>query len=171
MSVSMGANMNADVKVFCRRLCAADLPAVAELETAVQIEPWSPAQILGVADLLAEHYVAWVAEDKFGKVQAYLIAQVMFDEVEILTIGVAHAVQGQGMGAALLMFGLTDICDRCPDVQVCFLEVRVSNVAARALYNKNGFLEMGRRKHYYHDPVLGEREDALILRCDVRQNA
>ena len=153
--------------VTCRRLCAADLPVVAEIEMAVQIEPWSPAQVLEVAGLLDRHYVAWVAEDGAGKVQAYLIAQVLCDEIEILTIGVAHAVQGQGMGAALLMFGFMDVRTCYPDVQACFLEVRVSNAAARALYHKNGFVEVGRRKHYYHDPVSGTREDALILRCDV----
>ena len=50
---------------------------VAEIEMAVQIEPWSPAQVLEVAGLLDRHYVAWVAEDGSGKVQAYLIAQVL----------------------------------------------------------------------------------------------
>ncbi|WP_157964391.1 ribosomal protein S18-alanine N-acetyltransferase [Ephemeroptericola cinctiostellae] len=150
-----------------RRLCAADLPAVADIEMAVQIEPWSRAQVLEIAGLLDGGYVAWVAEDAFGQVQAYLIAQVVIDEAEILTIGVAHAAQGQGVGAALLVFGLMDIRACYPDVQACFLEVRVSNAVARTLYDKNGFVEVGRRKHYYHDPVTGAREDALILRCDV----
>ena len=41
-----------------------------------------------------------------------------------------------------------------------FLEVRVSNRAARALYGKLGFVEHGVRPAYYHRPV----EDALLLR-------
>jgi [ribosomal protein S18]-alanine N-acetyltransferase len=41
-----------------------------------------------------------------------------------------------------------------------FLEVRESNHAARALYEKWAFVESGRRKMYYHDPP----EDALVLR-------
>ena len=40
------------------------------------------------------------------------------------------------------------------------LEVRDSNAPARALYEKLGFLEVGRRKNYYRNPG----EDALILR-------
>ena len=153
--------------VTYRHLRAADLPAVAEIEAAVHIEPWSRAQVLDVANLLSGHYVAWVAEDELGCVQAYLIAQVVFDEVEILTIGVARAVQGQGMGAALLGFALTDVLAAYPNVQACFLEVRVSNAAARALYRNEGFVEVGRRKHYYYDPSTGTREDAQVLRCDV----
>ena len=42
------------------------------------------------------------------------------------------------------------------------LEVRDSNVPAIALYEKLGFLQVGCRKNYYHNP----REDALILRKD-----
>ena len=41
-----------------------------------------------------------------------------------------------------------------------FLEVRASNNAAQALYQKNGFNAIGHRKNYYHDPV----EDAIIMK-------
>lgn len=153
--------------VLFRRLCAADLPAVAEIEMDVHIEPWSCAQVLEVANLLDAHYVAWVAERASDGVQAYLIAQTLVDELEILTIGVRRAAQGHGIGAALLGFALDDVRQSNPAVQACFLEVRVSNHAARALYDRQGFLEVGRRKNYYHDPVSGAREDALILRRDA----
>jgi ribosomal-protein-alanine N-acetyltransferase len=42
------------------------------------------------------------------------------------------------------------------------LEVRASNQAARGLYRKLGFTELGKRKRYYED----NGEDALILVCD-----
>ena len=42
-----------------------------------------------------------------------------------------------------------------------FLEVRVSNVAARALYAQMGFREIGVRRSYYPAPV--GREDAIVL--------
>ena len=44
-----------------------------------------------------------------------------------------------------------------------FLEVRESNVAARALYASRGFSAVGRRRGYYRHPV----EDALVLRRDA----
>jgi ribosomal-protein-alanine N-acetyltransferase len=40
------------------------------------------------------------------------------------------------------------------------LEVREANFAARALYEKSGFTEIGRRKSYYSHPL----EDAIIYR-------
>jgi ribosomal protein S18 acetylase RimI-like enzyme len=40
-----------------------------------------------------------------------------------------------------------------------FLEVRVSNAPARALYRRLGFVETGRRKNYYAE----EQEDALTM--------
>jgi len=44
-----------------------------------------------------------------------------------------------------------------------YLEVRDSNVAARALYASRGFAEIGRRRDYYRRP----REDALVLRLSI----
>ena len=46
------------------------------------------------------------------------------------------------------------------EVYCLLLEVRASNDPAKALYEKLGFVEVGRRKNYYRNP----REDALILR-------
>ena len=43
-----------------------------------------------------------------------------------------------------------------------FLEVRESNYAARALYEKWAFVESGRRRRYYQDP----NEDAILYRID-----
>ena len=40
------------------------------------------------------------------------------------------------------------------------LEVRASNAPAISLYQKMGFVQVGRRPNYYHNP----KEDALILR-------
>jgi ribosomal-protein-alanine N-acetyltransferase len=47
-----------------------------------------------------------------------------------------------------------------------FLEVAISNVAARALYDRLGFTEAGRRKGYYARPG-SPPEDALILRSNL----
>jgi ribosomal-protein-alanine N-acetyltransferase len=44
--------------------------------------------------------------------------------------------------------------------EAIFLEVRESNAAARAFYEKLGFEQMGRRKGYYADGL----EDAIIYR-------
>jgi ribosomal-protein-alanine N-acetyltransferase len=46
----------------------------------------------------------------------------------------------------------------------CFLEVRVSNLAAIELYAKEGFSAVGRRHDYYPATAATPREDALVLR-------
>ena len=48
-------------------------------------------------------------------------------------------------------------------VRRLWLEVRLSNEAAQALYLANGFAPAGRRIGYYRAPV----EDALVLRRDL----
>jgi len=47
------------------------------------------------------------------------------------------------------------------NTDVVFLEVRPSNTPARALYEDEGFNELGNRRDYY--PAGDQREDALIL--------
>jgi ribosomal-protein-alanine N-acetyltransferase len=58
---------------------------------------------------------------------------------------------------------LQQLCRReqAKGAQRLLLEVRPSNLPARALYAASGFVEIGRRKHYY--PAANGREDALVL--------
>ena len=49
------------------------------------------------------------------------------------------------------------------DVVTSFLEVRESNVFARGMYDKFGYVEVGRRKHYYKD----NGEDAILMSLDL----
>ena len=51
---------------------------------------------------------------------------------------------------------------RARGAKAVFLEVRESNQAARALYEKWAFLESGRRRRYYQEPD----EDAILYRID-----
>ena len=73
-------------------------------------------------------------------------------ELEITQLAVKKAYQGQGLANQLMGF-LADRPERL------FLEVRVSNKVARALYEKHGFQPVGQRKNYYQNPV----EDAILM--------
>ena len=51
-------------------------------------------------------------------------------------------------------------------MRIMLLEVRVSNVSALRLYQRYGFVEIGRRKNYY--PVdLTTREDAIVMQLSL----
>jgi len=93
-----------------------------------------------------------------GMVSGFIVAHQIGDEWEIENIAVAQQTRHRGIGIRLLSHFL-ELVRRQKGRQI-FLEVRESNLAARALYRKSGFKETGRRKSYYENPT----EDALILR-------
>lgn len=121
--------------------------------------PWSAQQFL--ADLLNEHSRYLLLEegtDLLGFVSFHQI----FEEIEIMHVVVAPKSQGQGVGQQLVTALLEEA--RQEKQRVIFLEVRQSNQKAQALYQKNGFTEISRRKNYYHAPV----EEALIMLKEVK---
>jgi [ribosomal protein S18]-alanine N-acetyltransferase len=79
------------------------------------------------------------------------------EEAHITIVAVHPDYQRQGLGQALLWALLSQAQQR--GLERATLEVRVSNQAAIALYEKFGFREAGRRRRYYEDTG----EDALIL--------
>jgi len=77
----------------------------------------------------------------------YLLATIIADEAEILSIAVTADHQKCGRGAGLLGYFFTHIAAR--DVKTVLLEVAADNVAALTLYHRHGFAEFGRRRSYY----------------------
>jgi len=100
--------------------------------------------------------IALVAEDQDASVRGFVIARVVGEEGEIENIVVDRRRQNQGLGAKLLQKVIEH--SRSENARRLFLEVRESNAAARALYEKCGFALSGRRRAYYSSPS----EDALL---------
>nr|WP_294503728.1 GNAT family N-acetyltransferase [uncultured Rhodopila sp.] len=90
-----------------------------------------------------------------------ILARVASDEAEILTLAVAPEARGFGIAAALLQ-QTASICAAL-GASAIFLEVSVTNTAARAAYDSAGFQPAGRRRAYYADG-----SDALVLRLRLR---
>jgi [ribosomal protein S18]-alanine N-acetyltransferase len=89
-----------------------------------------------------------------------IVARVAADEAEVLTLAVAPAVRGGGIGAALLSEAMTMAA--AMGARAVFLEVSVANIAAQRVYTRAGFVQAGLRRHYYSDNT-----DALVLRLDL----
>ncbi len=89
-----------------------------------------------------------------------LVARVTADEAEILTLAVAPAAQRGGLGSALAAAAMTR--SAASGAVAMFLEVASTNTPARALYDKAGFVRVGRRARYY-----ANGGDALVLRADL----
>jgi ribosomal-protein-alanine N-acetyltransferase len=82
-------------------------------------------------------------------------------QADVLTIAVARAYWGKGIGSALLGELLRAARDRgCEEV---FLEVREDNPRARGLYQRRGFEEIGVRRGYYQPSGV----DAIVMRKDM----
>jgi ribosomal-protein-alanine N-acetyltransferase len=96
--------------------------------------------------------------DRSSEMLAFLIAHHLGPEWELENLVVDPAARRKGLGAQLLMELLARA--REANSKSVFLEVRESNLPARALYQRLGFAETGRRKAYYSAPT----EDAILCR-------
>jgi [ribosomal protein S18]-alanine N-acetyltransferase len=130
--------------VIYDELVASDAARCAELEAQLfeGDDPWPAAAFLAAPHI---HYVAARADDKLvGYGGIARLGRKPPYEYEIHTIGVDPAYQGHGIGREML--------DRLLDIaadDAVYLEVRTDNVAAIAMYERAGFVNVGLRKRYY----------------------
>jgi [ribosomal protein S18]-alanine N-acetyltransferase len=124
---------------------------------AVTAAHWSAEQYQTMFARSGPHRVALIIEED-TRIRGFLVARVLKPEWEIENVAIADPAQRQGLGTRLLGEFL-DLARR-QGTQAVFLEVRESNLAARALYEKRAFLESGRRKRHYSNP----EEDAIVYR-------
>jgi ribosomal-protein-alanine N-acetyltransferase len=94
----------------------------------------------------------------------FIMSRRAADEAEILSVAVAARRRSRGIARRLLTLHLRRLAGL--GVRAVFLEVEESNVAARRLYDRAGFREVGRRPGYYaQDGNAGLA--ALVLRRDL----
>jgi ribosomal-protein-alanine N-acetyltransferase len=142
-----------------RAIGAGDSRAVAALEAAVFGDPWPE---VAFRDLLAlDHVHGVVAEDVEGHLVGYAVCSSAADEGEILNLAVAEEARGLGNGTALLEASLAWLAGR--GIAKVYLEVRRSNTAAIAMYQRAGFATVSVRKDYYRTPA----EDAVVMTFDL----
>lgn len=148
------------MKLSIRPANSADLAAMMALERhAATAAHWTVEQYEVVFRASSLDRLAMLIEEE-SQVQGFVIARVVGEEWEIENMAIAGPARRRGLGTRL--FGeLLDLA-RAKGVRAVFLEVRESNRAARALYEKWAFLESGKRKRYYKDP----EEDAVLYRLD-----
>ena len=134
-----------------------DLAEVLAAEREAYQVPWTHGNFV---DSLAAGYPAEVLRDPQGELLGYWVAMPGVDELHLLNITVAPAWQRRGL-ALVMLDRIVGACRQRGLTQL-WLEVRVSNLRAQAVYQRYGFAEVGRRRAYY--PVLqGPREDALLM--------
>lgn len=139
-----------------RPAAAADLPRVLEIARATSgTAQWAVSQYEKMCEPSPGRMLLVLHDDR--QVQGFMAGALAGDDWEIENIAVDVAFQRRGLGSQLLCDFLNRI--RQPGRAV-LLEVRESNLAARKLYERIGFVQVGRRTAYYHTPP----EDALLMK-------
>ena len=138
-----------------RKMVADDLDRVTAIEAMLHVSPWTRRNFV---DSLDVGYHCWIVERE-GGIAGYGIVAVGAGEAHLLNLTVAPEWQRRGIGAELTAF-LARVA-RDYGAGRIFLEVRPSNSAARALYARAGFAEIGVRREYY--PAPSGREDAVVM--------
>ncbi len=126
------------------------------VEQSAYSHPWSRGNFM---DALRSGYHARVllAGDTL---LGYYVAMQGVDEVHLLNITVAPEYQRQGWGRVML--DALALWSRGLGAQWLWLEVRVSNTRAIAVYEYHGYRRVGVRKGYY-PAGHGQREDAVVM--------
>ena len=149
-----------------RTMVEGDLDRVMEIAGSLATAPqWTRgAYEAAIAGGVGPRRIALVAEragERAGEVIGFAIARVVAPVAEIETIAIDGKAQGYGFGSSLLLAVLEDL--RLAGAEEVELEVRASNEWAIRLYERAGFLEVGRRRGYYREPV----EYAVLLRLGI----
>lgn len=147
--------MDATLFLPLRPMLGADLDPIMRIEEQAYPYPWTRGIF---SDCLRHHYPCFVYEEQH-RIVAYCVLMLSLDELHLLNLTVTPQRQQQGLGRKLL--NTVERVGLGLAAKDCFLEVRPSNVAARQLYLRHGFHEIGLRKNYY--PAQQGREDAILM--------
>ena len=99
--------------------------------------------------------VGLVCTDRDGRAAGFIFCDYVVDELTLNTLAVRPDCRRQGIAEMLYLQAEAAVSGICT---VCYLEVRESNIPARKLYEKLGFVQNGYRPRYYHDP-----DEAAVL--------
>ena len=118
-------------------------------------DPWSERS---VSSELTNPLSLWLVALEDDKLAGYVGSQTVMGETDMMNIAVDPEFRRRGIAEKLVDALVAELKAR--GSHCLTLEVRASNDAAKALYGKLGFSQVGLRKNYYRNP----KEDALILR-------
>ena len=146
--------------VILRAVCHEELPRVLAVENASFSDPW-PIEVFE-----AELRHSWsrcvvIEEVATHEILGHAVYWVVADEIHLLNIAVHPDVRGRKLGRRLLGHVLQEA--RSYRARFITVEVRASNEAARHLYDKAGFTQVGLRPRYY----ASDGEDAVIMLYDL----
>jgi ribosomal-protein-alanine N-acetyltransferase len=147
-----------------------DLLEVVEIEEQSRLSRWGwaayYAELQGINRPLM--LVARISNSPLARgnsIAGYIVARLSAGELHINNVAVRTEFRGQGIGKELLTRILAQ--GKSLKATVAFLELRAGNTVAQSLYEKAGFVPVGKRRNYYSDPV----EDAVTMTAQLQGSA
>jgi ribosomal-protein-alanine N-acetyltransferase len=147
--------MNA-VKI--REMSPDDVTVIAKIERTCYTMPWSETSFL--SEIYSRRSITRVAEIN-GKIIAYICTKQVADEGHLMNLTVHSDYRRRGIAKMLFCDAVKDL--RMSGCRFLYLEVRMSNISARIMYEKLNFKVVGTRKDYYVHPA----ENAQIMMLEV----
>ena len=132
-----------------------DAHAIYEIEQQSFSVPWRLESVLAELEGAENKLYMVICEE--NHIVGYAGAWLVYDEGQITNIAVLPSARGKGYGSKLTKQLINECFSR--GMHEIFLEVRISNLAALAMYRNLGFSVKGIRKDYYSEPT----EDAYII--------
>ncbi|HYK87830.1 MAG TPA: ribosomal protein S18-alanine N-acetyltransferase [Acidobacteriota bacterium] len=145
-------------------LNASDISLLEQIEGETNLSFWGAENYRRFLEEFPEYFgcKAVVMKDAGRREFAgFYLARSLFENLEILKVGVYPQYQRQGIGTQLMESAYSEGIRR--GCKRCFLEVRKSNQNAIQFYNGQKFKIAGTRLNYYSDPI----EDAWIMERDL----
>jgi len=147
------------VRILIEPMRLEDLDAVHTIERASFRSPWPPNAYR--SELESNRLASYLVARAEGEIIGFGGMWLMVDEAHITTFAIHPAWRRQRIGERLLLSFLDLALER--GAREATLEVRLSNLPARRLYEKYGFRPVGLRPRYYSD----DNEDALIMTTEA----
>ncbi|HEY6023522.1 MAG TPA: GNAT family N-acetyltransferase [Pseudolabrys sp.] len=139
-----------------------DASAISTLHGVSFRRGWSEQEVEG---LMLDRHVITHRALAGSKLAGFIMARLVDDEAEILSVAVADRQRGRGLARRLLDLHLRRLAGL--GARAVFLEVDEHNSPALRLYNRAGFREVSRRPNYYPGSG-GKAAAALVLRRDLQ---
>ena len=138
-----------------RTMALEDLPHIIEIEEESFSHPWSADYFRH--ELTTNRIAHYMVACHNTEIMGYIGIWIIVGEVHITTIAVRLRNRHQGIGEFLLISAIELAMQH--EARFITLEVRESNIPARTLYERYGFVQVGLRHRYY----VETGEDALIM--------
>jgi ribosomal-protein-alanine N-acetyltransferase len=142
------------------RLTVEDIPSLQVLERETSLSFWGVENYRRFLEDFPEYFgckIVIMDQGSEERLAGFLLARSLFENLEVLKLGVHIELQRRGFGTMLMEAAYTEGLRR--GCSRCFLEVRKSNQNAIRFYLGHKFWISGVRADYYSDPV----EDAWIM--------